>query len=181
MVLHRCHAPQPIHKQPARPINIMHAEMANDYRAFKAAGLLHEWRMKYVAYLPEPDQRIDTLPDRARTITRANFHELEERRLYFVKNWANLPDGGPRATRYATRACSLGRPVTPTSALKADAPRGRGAKMVAPCRGLTATLAWLARTASGTISSDARTAGKQVKNGTLCCTVRNEKMVDPGA
>jgi|GEM_PF-3397699 len=66
MVLHRCHAPQPIHKQPARPINIMHAEMANDYRAFKAAGLLHEWRMKYVAYLPEPDQRIDTLPDRAR-------------------------------------------------------------------------------------------------------------------
>jgi hypothetical protein len=33
----------------------MNAEMARDYRIFKAAGLLHEWRIKWAAYLPEPD------------------------------------------------------------------------------------------------------------------------------
>jgi hypothetical protein len=33
----------------------MNAKMAKDYRAFKAVGLLHEWRKKWAAYLPEPD------------------------------------------------------------------------------------------------------------------------------
>lgn len=37
------HAPQPIRKQPVRPIRIS-TEMAKDYRALKAAGLLLEWR-----------------------------------------------------------------------------------------------------------------------------------------
>jgi hypothetical protein len=30
----------------------MTAEMWEDYRIFKAAGLLHEWRKKWAAYLP---------------------------------------------------------------------------------------------------------------------------------
>jgi hypothetical protein len=29
--------------------------MWEDYRAFKAAGLLHEWRIKWAAYSPTPD------------------------------------------------------------------------------------------------------------------------------
>jgi hypothetical protein len=51
---HRHHAPPPILK-PIRPINRMTAEMWKDYRIFKAAGLLSEWRKKWAAYLPEPD------------------------------------------------------------------------------------------------------------------------------
>ncbi len=41
--------------------------------------------------------------------------------------WANLPEGRPRATRYAPRACSLGHPGTPAFALRVAAPQGRGA------------------------------------------------------
>ena len=33
----------------------MTVEMWTDYRIFKAAGLLHEWRNKWAAYLPEPE------------------------------------------------------------------------------------------------------------------------------
>jgi hypothetical protein len=29
--------------------------MPKDYEIFKAAGMLHEWRRKWAAYLPEPD------------------------------------------------------------------------------------------------------------------------------
>lgn len=39
---------------PIRPIS-MTAEMAKDYRIFKAAGLLSKWRRKWAAYLPTPD------------------------------------------------------------------------------------------------------------------------------
>ena len=46
--------PQPIQPKLVRPGN-MPAEMAKDYRIFKAAGLLAEWRRKWAAYLPEPD------------------------------------------------------------------------------------------------------------------------------
>ncbi len=37
---------------PSLPINRLTAEMWADYRAFKAAGLLSEWRRKWAAYLP---------------------------------------------------------------------------------------------------------------------------------
>jgi hypothetical protein len=40
--------PPPIQAEPIR----LTAEMWADYRAFKAAGLLHEWRRKWAAYLP---------------------------------------------------------------------------------------------------------------------------------
>lgn len=48
----RC-SPQPISMQPVRPKNNVTAEMWEDYRLFKAAGLLAEWRNKWAAYLPE--------------------------------------------------------------------------------------------------------------------------------
>ena len=51
MPRHRHHAPPPILK-PMRPINRLTAEMWEDYRIFKAAGLLKEWRKKWAAYLP---------------------------------------------------------------------------------------------------------------------------------
>jgi len=51
-VLHRHHAPPAINAQPIRPINRMTAEMWEDYRIFKAAGLLKVWRRKWAAYLP---------------------------------------------------------------------------------------------------------------------------------
>jgi hypothetical protein len=42
-------------KQPVISVASMSAEMAEDYRIFKAAGLLSEWRRKWAAYLPEPN------------------------------------------------------------------------------------------------------------------------------
>jgi hypothetical protein len=33
----------------------MTAEKWEDYRAFRAMGLLKEWRRKWAAYLPEPN------------------------------------------------------------------------------------------------------------------------------
>jgi len=39
--------------EPIRPANLT-AEMWEDYRIFKAEHLLHEWRKKWAAYLPEP-------------------------------------------------------------------------------------------------------------------------------
>ena len=52
MPRHRHQAPSSINVQPFRSINRMTAEMWEDYRIFKAAGLLHEWRRKWAAYLP---------------------------------------------------------------------------------------------------------------------------------
>jgi hypothetical protein len=52
MPRHRHQAPSSIYVQPFRPINRMTAELWEDYRIFKAAGLLHEWRRKWAAYLP---------------------------------------------------------------------------------------------------------------------------------
>jgi len=49
---HKHHAPPPINAKPLRPINRLTAEMWWDYRAFKAAGMLREWRSKWAAYLP---------------------------------------------------------------------------------------------------------------------------------
>jgi hypothetical protein len=54
MARHKHQAAQPIQAKPVRPIS-MNAEMAKDYRIFRAAGLLHEWRIKWAAYLPTPD------------------------------------------------------------------------------------------------------------------------------
>jgi hypothetical protein len=45
--------PQPIPAKPIRPPNSLTAEMWEDYRIFKAAGLLKEWRRKWAAYLPD--------------------------------------------------------------------------------------------------------------------------------
>jgi hypothetical protein len=39
---------------PMRPGGPEPGELWEDYRAFKAAGLLSEWRRKWRAYLPEP-------------------------------------------------------------------------------------------------------------------------------
>jgi hypothetical protein len=41
--------------EPKISISSMSAEMAEDYRIFKAAGLLSAWRIKWAAYLPTPD------------------------------------------------------------------------------------------------------------------------------
>jgi len=38
--------------QPIRPINRFTDEMWEDYRIFKTAGLLKEWRRKWAAYQP---------------------------------------------------------------------------------------------------------------------------------
>jgi len=46
--------PPAIRAKPLSPINRMTAEMWEDYRIFKGAGLLSEWRRKWAAYLPEP-------------------------------------------------------------------------------------------------------------------------------
>jgi hypothetical protein len=43
-----------IHSQPIRAIARITAEIWKDYRVFKAAGLLDEWRKKWAAYLPQP-------------------------------------------------------------------------------------------------------------------------------
>jgi len=43
-----------IRGKPIRPIDSLTAEMWEDYRIFKGAGLLSEWRRKWAAYLPEP-------------------------------------------------------------------------------------------------------------------------------
>ena len=51
MPRHRPDNPPPIHAAPIRPMNRMTAEMWKDYRIFKAAGLLNEWRRKWAAYL----------------------------------------------------------------------------------------------------------------------------------
>ena len=37
--------------EPILPINRLTSEMWEDYRVFKAAGLLKEWRRKWAAYL----------------------------------------------------------------------------------------------------------------------------------
>jgi hypothetical protein len=42
-------------KLPVISVAGMSAEMAADYRIFKAAGLLSEWRIKWAAHLPTPD------------------------------------------------------------------------------------------------------------------------------
>jgi hypothetical protein len=41
------------HVKPLRPIKSLRAEMWEDYRAFKAAGMLAAWRKKWAAYLPK--------------------------------------------------------------------------------------------------------------------------------
>jgi hypothetical protein len=45
--------PPPLPVRPIRPLNSLAAEMWEDYRIFKAAGLLKEWRRKWAAYLPD--------------------------------------------------------------------------------------------------------------------------------
>jgi hypothetical protein len=54
MARHRHHVPPPLLVRAFRPMNRLTAEMWKDYRAFKAAGMLSEWRKKWAAYLPEP-------------------------------------------------------------------------------------------------------------------------------
>ena len=44
-------APPAINVQPIRPIDPLTAEMWEDYRIFKAAGLLKESRRKWAAYI----------------------------------------------------------------------------------------------------------------------------------
>ena len=51
---HKHHAPPPIHAKPLRPLDRISAEMWEDYRTFKAAGMLRELHRKWAAYLPEP-------------------------------------------------------------------------------------------------------------------------------
>ena len=69
-----------------------------------------------------------------------------------------------KAERDIPGAQAEGNPLAPAFPLRVDAPRGRGATAMcakAPsCR------------FRGTIASEQKTAGKQVKHGTLCCTVQ---------
>jgi hypothetical protein len=55
MARHRLQRPPSIRARPFRRIDPISAEMWEDYRIFKGAGLLSEWRRKWVEYLPEPD------------------------------------------------------------------------------------------------------------------------------
>jgi len=46
-------APPPLNPEPIRPRSET-AEMMMEYRIFKGAGLLSEWRKRWAWYLPEP-------------------------------------------------------------------------------------------------------------------------------
>lgn len=52
MAVPKRRVPPPIRAEPIMPVDRITAEMWEDYHAFKAAGMLREWRKKWAAYLP---------------------------------------------------------------------------------------------------------------------------------